>query len=100
MGEFLEVEWSCLAGGEPQAAFHASFLRESTNPPQPTEEGKFSAPRMWWVTPGDARDGSQCTWPSSSRAYKFSVRSPTREDDLPWLFASERQAQLTRQAVN
>jgi len=47
MGEFLEVEWSCLAGGEPQAAFHASFLRESTNPPQPKEEGKFSAPRMW-----------------------------------------------------
>src|SRR5215510_3672526 len=35
------------AGGEPQAAFHASFLRESTNPPQPKEEGKFSAPRMW-----------------------------------------------------
>jgi site-specific recombinase XerD len=24
----------------------------------------------------------------------------TREDDLPWLFISERQAQLTRQAVN
>jgi type 1 fimbriae regulatory protein FimB len=24
----------------------------------------------------------------------------TREDNLPWLFISERQAQLTRQAVN
>jgi type 1 fimbriae regulatory protein FimB len=24
----------------------------------------------------------------------------TREDNLPWLFVSERQAQLTRQAVN
>jgi type 1 fimbriae regulatory protein FimB len=24
----------------------------------------------------------------------------TREDNLPWLFVSERQAQLTRQAIN
>jgi hypothetical protein len=29
-----------------------------------------------------------------------SATSPPREDNLPWLFVSERQAQLTRQAVN
>ena len=31
---------------------------------------------------------------------RSSATSPPREDNLPWLFVSERQAQLTRQAVN
>ena len=72
--------------------FTRVFCAKAQIPRNPKRKVNFPCHACGWVTPGDARDGSQCTWPSSSRAYKFSVRSPTREDDLPWLFASERQA--------
>jgi len=80
--------------------FTRAFCAKAQIPRNPKRKVNFPRHACGWVTPGDARDGSQCAWPSSSRAYKFSAHSPTREDNLPWLFASERQAQLTRQAVN
>jgi Phage integrase family len=44
------------------------------------------------ASPSNIRSRATSCAPSSATA--------TREDNLPWLFVSERQAQLTRQAVN
>ena len=52
----------------------------------------------FWGPTDEEIEAMHTVSPERGRALKRYLA--TREDNLPWLFISERQAQLTRQAVN